>query len=133
MSCAILAGEHMLEQACGLGPWKVVRTFGGGADFRYRGTTDTGTVIRYSKDELELVLTQADYLRIWERFRGREVKVGTSQSPPQDSLGAFLIREITHVGAASYVGRLLLEDGYAWKPRRGWISFYSERKPNLDK
>ena len=120
----------MLDQDCDRGPWKVVRTFGGGAEFRCRGTTDTGTVIRYGKDELELVVTQADYSKIWERFRGRDVKVGTSQSPPQDSLGAFLISEITHVGAASYVGQLLVEDGYAWKPRRGWISFYFQRRKN---
>jgi hypothetical protein len=107
--------------------WKTVPTFGGGANFQYRGNTNTATVIRYSKAALEIVLTESDYLKIWNHFRGREVKVGTSQSPVADSFGAFLKDEITHIGAASYVARIMLEEGYASKPRRGWIAFYSER------
>ena len=122
----------MSEQNPDYSVWKVVRTVGGGAEFRYRGSTDTVTVIRYSAEDLELRLTSADYSRIWERFRGREVKVGTSQSPPNDSLGAFLRDEITHCGAASYVGRILLDEGYAWKPRRGWIAFFNERKESKE-
>ena len=83
------------------------------AKFFYEPTADGGFWIRYGRGH-ECIVSGPDARRLVHHFRGREVALGTSRdNPPPGSVGAWLQQEVTPVAIASYVGPILVREGYA--------------------
>jgi len=100
-----------------------------GAKFFYEPTADGGFCIRYGRG-WETVVSGADVQQLINHFRGQEVALGTSRdNPPPGSVGAWLQVEVTPVAIASYLGPILVQEGYAewvknqrcgsWRAARG--------------
>jgi hypothetical protein len=113
-----------------LNTWK-----GGPEQFQYEGSISTGTDIRYGTDfACKATITAVDYQPILRRFTGKEVQIGTSKDrPPSGSVGEWVKANINRSGLMSYIGPILVDEGYAMKPRSGWIRFgrFSNR-PSTD-
>lgn len=92
---------------------KTLATWGGRSKFAYDGVVTTGTVIWYGKKPYRAVVTQDHYKRLLRHFNGCTVLMGTSRIPPLDSVGAWLQEHVTRTAIASYVGAVLIHEGYA--------------------
>ncbi len=103
-----------------IGMWKVLPTWGGRSKFKYSGSVSTETVIRYGKDfKWEARMSEEQWKRPLSQFRGRTVSIGTSRtSPPADSVGEWLQEHVTKTAIASYVGPVLIHEGYAARDRK---------------
>ena len=103
-----------------------MQTWGGGAElFRYGGSVKTGTRIGYGNGfKSRAKITASQYEEILRQFSGKEVPVGTSiNNPPTGSVGEWVKANINKSGLMSYIGAILVHEGLAVKPRRGWIRF----------
>jgi len=90
-------------------------TWSGESCFCYYGSVKEGTSIRYGSGHLVDVSRQ-NYTALLDHFRGKEVEVGTSRTkPPEGSVGKWLQQNVTKTAIASYVGPILIEEGYAVK------------------
>src|SRR5262249_46004281 len=96
-----------------------------GEEFRYEGSVGHGTTIFYGADfRWTAKITAADYRQIINRFAKREVDIGTSKdSPPAGSVGDWVKANVNRSGLMSYIGAILVEEGFAVKPRPGRIRF----------
>ena len=93
---------------------KILRTFVKGKKFTYSGSVAAGTTICYGTSGSKIHVLREDYGALLDEFRGGMVKLGTSwTSPPCGSVGAWLRENVSSTGTASYVGPILLEEGYA--------------------
>jgi hypothetical protein len=90
-------------------------TWAGASAFTYSGSVQRGTQILYGRGHRYLVtVSKSDYQALLLHFRGREVPIGTSRtSPPAGSLGEWLQSHVTRTATASYVGPILIEEGFA--------------------
>lgn len=62
------------------------------------------------------MVTAEQYTRLLHHFRGRTVSIGTSRdNPPIGSVGRWLQGNVTRTAIASYVGPILVAEGYAEK------------------
>lgn len=105
---------------------KVLPTWGGGDErFEYTGSVRNGTTIRYGEDfQWAATISDADYARILQRYSGRELQIGTSKDkPPAGSVGEWVKANVNRSGLMSYIGAILVAEGFAVKPKRGWIRF----------
>jgi excisionase family DNA binding protein len=118
------ADSRTSRNACRICP-----TSAGRKTFRVSGSVATGAEIwpgqmrspvRFPKEKFEALL---------KHFRGREIKIGAIFSGPEPgSLGAWIQENLpTKLNPASYVGGLLIDEGYAERTRPGIIRFFSER------
>ena len=95
-----------------------LRTWAGGSQFEYTGSVAAGTDIRFGTDRRQRV-SGAQYAGLLRHFKGRTVKMGTSRdNPPPGSVGQWLQEHVTKMGIASYVGPILVREGYAQKAAR---------------
>ena len=107
---------------------KFFKTWGGrGELFTYVGSVKTGTLIAYGNGcKFRATIAAEDYAAMLAKFSGKEVPIGTSiDNPPHGSVGEWVKANINRSGLMSYIGAILLKEGYASKPRRGWIKFNS--------
>jgi hypothetical protein len=105
---------------------KVLPTWGGGDErFEYSGSVSSGTTIRYGEGfQWAATISGADYARILQRYSGRELQIGTSKDkPPVGSVGEWVKANVNRSGLMSYIGAILVAEGFAVKPKRGWIQF----------
>lgn len=105
---------------------KILSTWGGGKElFTYGGSVKTGTIIGYGDGfKSRAKVTASQYEEILHQFAGKEVRVGTSiDNPPQGSVGEWIKANINKSGLMSYIGAILVHEGFATKPKRGWIRF----------
>lgn len=106
-------------------------TFGGKATFPYTGSVATGTHVWPGKNaHFKLTFTKEQWDELLTAFDGEEVPAGLNfATPKQGSMGAW-IKEHWHtkMGPAAYVGGILIAEGYAERPRRGWIRFKKRTK-----
>jgi hypothetical protein len=92
---------------------QILRTWGRRSEFGYSGSVATGTEIHYGKDSHRLI-SRDQYAALLARFQGRKVDIGASRGhPPAGSLGAWLQQNVTRSAIATYVGPILLHEGYA--------------------
>jgi hypothetical protein len=93
---------------------KRLPTWAGLSSFEYTGSVATGTEIWYGlKPNLKRV-SAAQYTALLAHFRGSVVGIGTSRTDPTPgSVGEWLQANVTKTAVASYVGPILLEEGYA--------------------
>ena len=74
-----------------------------------------GPEIAYGKG-FRIMVPKANYSRLIMFFSGSTVEIGTSRtSPPAGSMGKWLQSNITKTAIASYVGPILINEGYAEK------------------
>ena len=99
-------------------------TWGGRSQFRYEGSVVTGTDIYYGKGrngkgwKIRIGANQYSALRRHFRNRGN-IPIGTSRTnPPSGSLGVWLQVNVTRTAIASYVGPILVHEGYAEREGR---------------
>lgn len=92
-----------------------MRTWGGKAIFHYNGSVQEGTKIIYG-NQYQIIITKENYMAILHEFYGKTVPAGTSRdNPPDNSVGRWLINNITKTSIASYVLPILVAEGYAVK------------------
>ena len=111
-------------------------TFGGQSSFSYSGSVATGTIIWPSKKaNYKLRFDAAQWALLLKTFRGKEIRAGLNFSQPE--LGSFghWIKENweTKMGPAAYVGGILMAEGYASRPRPGWIKIFEQRQQGHEK
>jgi hypothetical protein len=90
-------------------------TWSGRKKFQYEGSVLGGTVI-YSGESFahEYTFYQSDYQKLLEHFVGREVVIGTSRTdPPKGSMGDWIGEVLRKTGITSYIGPILIREGYA--------------------
>jgi hypothetical protein len=96
-------------------------TWAARSSFEYAGSMKAGTTIKYGKG-FTIRVSAADYSRLLNFFSGSTVEIGTSRtSPPAGSLGRWLKNNVTKTAIASYVGPILINEGYAEKVGRSQI------------
>jgi hypothetical protein len=98
-------------------------TWTGRSRFSYAGSVTQGTTITYGKG-FSLPVSQAEYNALLNHFRGQTVDIGTSRdNPPHGSVGEWLQSHVTKTAIASYVGPILINEGYAETAGRSRIHF----------
>lgn len=92
-----------------------IRTWAGKSSFNYTGSVKIGTKITYGNGH-SIKVSAAQYNNLLGHFRGRTVSMGTSRDcPPKGSIGEWLQMHVTKTAVASYVGPILINEGYAEK------------------
>jgi len=93
-----------------------LETWGGRSSFHYSGSVKRGTQIFYGDKPFRYLVTANDYEDLLEHFGDQTVSCGTSRmEPPKGSLGEWLQRNVCKTALASYVGSILVKEGYARK------------------
>ena len=91
--------------------------------FSYDGSVEIGTRI-YFGESGEVEISKQQYKSLLEEFTGMEVNIGTSRDKAsEESLGYWLQHNVTPTAIASYVGRILIVEGYAEKGIKHMIHF----------
>jgi hypothetical protein len=92
---------------------KRVPTWAGKSQFDYHGSVATGTEIWYGRKPYHATVTPTQYESLLCHFQHRTVRLGASGEPPPGSVGAWLQEHVTRSAIASYVGAILIHEGYA--------------------
>lgn len=91
-------------------------TWGGKSTFSYEGSVQAGTRISYGSSGWTTYVSADHYRKLLNHFRGRRVPCGTPRTNvPRGSLGEWLMENVTKTAIASYVGAILVHEGYAVK------------------
>lgn len=79
--------------------------------FKYKKTSNGDIEISFGKDaSTKVKLSKEQYMNLIETFKGHTVLIGSSRTnPPKDSLGEWLINNITKQAIASYIVPILIE------------------------
>lgn len=98
----------------------ILPTWGGRRTFQYDGSVKEGTRVYCGKDFQYRYDVPADqYAKMLAKFSGEEVSIGTSRTtPPNGSLGEWLTNQYGQFGMTSYIGPILIREGYAVRGSR---------------
>jgi hypothetical protein len=59
-------------------------------------------------------VSNSQYLALIEKFQGQTIPIGASRTnPPKNSLGEWLMANVTKIAIASYIVSILINEGYA--------------------
>jgi len=109
--------SNEVQQVEEAGKMKTLGTWdpGRGKTFQYSGFVADGTTIRYGKNCAHTVqISSHQYADLLAHFRGCTVNIGTDRvKPPSGSVGEWLKQNVAKTGVASYVGPILVAEGYA--------------------
>ena len=108
---------------------KTIKTWSNGNTyFEYEGSVETGTKIYYGANfAFKSVVSKEHYKVLINEFKGKTVLIGANQTSPQpDSVGDWLRINVKGPGIGSYVGAILVDEGYA-KKDGSKIIFNSEK------
>ena len=99
---------------------KTLPTWSGESSFRYEGSVTTGITIRCGSEFSRRYSLCASQLReVLTLFAGREVPIGTHRTaPPKGSIGEWILLHFKRGGMMSYLGPILIEEGYAQRGDR---------------
>lgn len=91
--------------------------------FDYDGSVQTGTTIQYGGGQRNSQIVTADqWAALRAEFRNRDVKLGASRDAPQPgSIGEWWQETYDTPALMSYMGRILLVEGYAERNHDGKI------------
>jgi hypothetical protein len=93
---------------------KRLPTWAGRSSFEYNGSGAAGTEILYGKKPFRQRITPEQYRALLRTFGGATVGIGTARTDTTPgSVGEWLQANVTKTAIASYVGPILLEEGYA--------------------
>ena len=94
--------------------------------FSYEGSVKTGTKITFGKG-FSVKVNAEDYSSLLSHFRGQVVNIGTSRTtPPSGSVGEWFLCNVMKTNMASYIGPILINEGYAEKISGPDIHFLSD-------
>ena len=97
---------------------------GKGADFSYTGSVAQGTEIIYGVNQHRNFVTAEQYRALLNHFQGKTVEIGTSHdNPPRRSVGKWLQENVSTTQLSSYVGPILIKEGYASQSGKTEIRF----------
>ncbi len=103
--------------------FKTLSTWDCHSRFCYAGSVKEGTLILYGAGFSKEVSASV-YRRMLAHFAGRTVCCETSRDVPQpNSLGMWLAENVSNATIASFVGAILVSEGYA-KKRCNEIEFF---------
>ncbi len=104
---------------------QTLKTWKGKSTFSYTGSVKQGTKIFYGRKDEEIFICATRYVKLLDHFRGRTVDIGTSRdNRPPGSVGEWLQQsKVTKRAIASYVGPILIAEGYAEKAGGSKIRF----------
>jgi hypothetical protein len=107
-----------------------LKTWSGRSEFTYEGSIDTGVVINYGSEGACQRLSKAQLSALLKHFRGSTVNIGTSRdTAPTNSLGKWLQENVTPTAIASYIGPMLIDQGWAKKgPGRARITIFKRQQ-----
>ena len=93
--------------------------------FRYSGSVREGTTVAYGRRfSFSISLSASHYRALLNHFRGQTVNIGTSRTnPPRGSVGEWLQSHVTRTAIVSYIGPILIAEGFAEKVRGPRIRF----------
>lgn|GEM_PF-496331 len=95
--------------------FKELETWAGRSVFAYVGNVAIGTRISFGKSAV-IEITKDQFDQLLKAFRGKRMNIGTSRdTPAKGSLGHWLQEKVSPTGTASYVGAILIDEGYAEK------------------
>lgn len=90
-----------------------MKTRAKGVPFSYEKTAGGDIRIRYGRGR-EKTVSSEDLQQLIRHFKGRQVQLGTSRDrPPVDSVGEWLQQNVMKTAIASYIGPILVHEGYA--------------------
>ncbi len=90
-------------------------TWAGKSKFQYKGSVEQGAKIYFGNGQY-IKVRPGQFANMLEHFAGCTVKVGTSRTnPPRDSLGTWLMENVTKTAIASYVAPILIAEGLAYR------------------
>ena len=93
---------------------KTLETWAGKSQFGYEGSVAEDTRIFYGKKPYSVSVSAEQYQALLSHFKGNVVDMGTSRdAAPANSVGAWLQENVTKSAIASYVGPILVDEGYA--------------------
>lgn len=102
---------------------KELETWAGRSVFSYLGNVATGVRISFGKSSA-VEITKNQFDQLLKVFRSKRINIGTSRDTAEKgSLGDWLQENVTPTATASYVGAILLHEGYA-KKEGSEIIFY---------
>jgi len=88
-------------------------------EFEYTGSVKIGTAIYYGKStNMPIRVIKEKYKELFQAFnkKNKPINIGTSKTkPPQGSVGEWLKVNVSPTAIASYVGSILIHEGYAIK------------------
>jgi hypothetical protein len=95
-------------------------TWSGRSKFQYSGSLAHGIEIHYGEGfRFEAKVNKDSYSALLAAFAGKEVPIGTSRTaPPDKSVGAWLKTNVSPTALASYVGPILIHQGYATRGKQ---------------
>jgi DNA-3-methyladenine glycosylase I len=95
-------------------------TWAGRKTFQYDGSVKEGTLVYCGREFRNRYDVPADqYAAMLATFSGQELCIGTSRTPPPDgSLGKWLTDRYGQYGMTSYIGPILIREGYAVRGSR---------------
>jgi hypothetical protein len=92
-----------------------LNTWAGRRSFSYEGSVETGTKIVFGKG-FSAKITASAYKSLLQHFHGQVVNIGTSRtSPPVGSVGEWMMKNVIKQALTSYIGPILIYEGYAEK------------------
>ena len=92
-----------------------LKTWAGKSNFSYTGSVEQGTTISYGKGS-SVKISSDVYSKMLTNFKGLTVNIGTSRTaPPKGSLGDWFKINEGKAAVTSYVGPILIREGYAEK------------------
>jgi hypothetical protein len=92
---------------------KKLSTWAGRSEFEYEGSVVMGTTIFYGSG-FSTVVSANQYSALLQHFKEQSPNIGTSRDrAPEGSVGAWLQKNVTPTAIASYVGAILVHEGYA--------------------
>ena len=108
---------------------KKLNTWAGRSDFKYEGSIPKGTTIYFGTVN-SVEVSAIKYQELINHFRGLSVNIGTSRTDaPIGSVGAWLQENVTKTAIASYVGAILIEEGFAEKSGKNSIINFKKVYP----
>lgn len=106
-------------------------TAGGRGVFEVEGAVESGLRIWMGTHRTSVRFPAEFLTNLLDHFRGRTVRIGSKfDDPGEGSLGDYIQKNLpTKMNPAVYLGGLLIEQGYADKPKRGYLRFFDDPRP----
>ncbi len=106
-------------------PLKTLSTWAERSTFRYSGSIQDGITINYGRGFKYKINIRKEYLKsLLLYFQNQITEVGTSRTnPPINSVGRWLMENVSPTAISSYVCPILIEEGYAEQVGRSEIRF----------
>lgn len=94
---------------------KKLETWAGRSDFSYVGNVEIGVRITFGNANIAEV-SKEQFVQLLKTFQGKKTHIGTSRNAAAErSLGHWLQENVSKTALASYVGAILVDEGYAEK------------------